>query len=287
MSKLTRRGWVGAGFALAVLGLTTITAFLTHTGTAFDLTGHVENWSAEASNALRLLGTALPLGFAFSAGMASAVNPCGFVMLPAYLGLFMGETPRTSKARAASQALKVSAAVTLGFVGLFGLVGLAVTLGVRVLAHAFPWIGLSTGVLLVCVGTWLLVGGTLPGWGAALAQRMAPTQHATTLRAFFGFGVAYALTSLSCTLPIFFTVVGTSLSVEQLPTAFSQFILYALGMGSVITAISFLLAFLGKTLSSRLQALQRALTPLGASLLTAAGAYTVFYWLTAGGLLAS
>ena len=32
-------------------------------------------------------GTAL---FAFAAGMASAVNPCGFAMLPAYLGLYLG-----------------------------------------------------------------------------------------------------------------------------------------------------------------------------------------------------
>lgn len=27
--------------------------------------------------------------FAFSAGVVSAVNPCGFAMLPAYLGLYM------------------------------------------------------------------------------------------------------------------------------------------------------------------------------------------------------
>mgnify|MGYP001611737333 FL=1 len=32
----------------------------------------------------------LPLGYAFGAGMVSTVNPCGFAMLPAYLGLFLG-----------------------------------------------------------------------------------------------------------------------------------------------------------------------------------------------------
>ncbi len=28
----------------------------------------------------------IPLGYAFGAGMVSTVNPCGFAMLPAYLG---------------------------------------------------------------------------------------------------------------------------------------------------------------------------------------------------------
>ena len=32
----------------------------------------------------------IPLGYAFGAGMVSSVNPCGFAMLPAYLGLFVG-----------------------------------------------------------------------------------------------------------------------------------------------------------------------------------------------------
>ena len=32
----------------------------------------------------------IPLGYAFGAGMVSTVNPCGFAMLPAYLGLYLG-----------------------------------------------------------------------------------------------------------------------------------------------------------------------------------------------------
>ncbi len=32
----------------------------------------------------------LPVGYAFGAGMVSAVNPCGFAMLPAYLSLYLG-----------------------------------------------------------------------------------------------------------------------------------------------------------------------------------------------------
>ena len=31
-----------------------------------------------------------PLALAFTAGMVATVNPCGFAMLPAYLGYFLG-----------------------------------------------------------------------------------------------------------------------------------------------------------------------------------------------------
>ncbi len=45
--------------------------------------GFVESLSGGSSSVLGDLGLLAPLGFAFAAGMASAVNPCGFAMLPA------------------------------------------------------------------------------------------------------------------------------------------------------------------------------------------------------------
>ncbi len=45
------------------------------------------------------MGEALPLGFAFTAGMATAANPCGFAMLPAYLSLYLGTSELDTEAR--------------------------------------------------------------------------------------------------------------------------------------------------------------------------------------------
>src|SRR5215467_13151797 len=39
---------------------------------------------------LKTLGAALPFGYAFGAGMLAAFNPCGFGLVPAYLGLHVG-----------------------------------------------------------------------------------------------------------------------------------------------------------------------------------------------------
>ncbi len=45
------------------------------------------------------VGEALPLGFAFTAGMATAANPCGFAMLPAHLSLYLGTSELDTEAR--------------------------------------------------------------------------------------------------------------------------------------------------------------------------------------------
>ena len=83
----------------------------------------VEGLSGRSSSALGDLGLLAPLGFAFAVGMASAVNPCGFAMLPAYLGLYLGKGKgegNVSPVKQLYQAIVVGGAVTCGFLVLFG-----------------------------------------------------------------------------------------------------------------------------------------------------------------------
>src|SRR5574337_837098 len=164
-----------------------------------------------ASTWLGRVADFLPLGYAFGAGMVAAVNPCGFAMLPAYLGLYLGrDEERFAQASALqrfAQALTVAAAVSAGFVVLFGVTGLVIGAGGYFVVSAFPWIGLSIGVLLVALGLWLLAGRTLStGLTEQVAAHLsAPGQKG--IRGFFVFGIAYGTASLSCTLPIFLGVV--------------------------------------------------------------------------------
>src|SRR2546425_3589 len=46
--------------------------------------------SGGTTDALQTISDRLPLGYAFAVGMAAAVNPCGFALLPTYLGLYLG-----------------------------------------------------------------------------------------------------------------------------------------------------------------------------------------------------
>ena len=67
--------------------------------------------------------------------------------------------------------------------------------------------------------------------------------------------------------------------------AVGQFILVGIGMGVILTGWTIATAWLGDGLIKRARALGRHIAWLGAVVLWLAGAYVLYYWLTAIGLL--
>ncbi len=276
--------FVGA-MAVAIIG-----AFITGSEIG-AVTGRVESVSAQSGNLLGDLGDLFPFGFAFSAGMVSSVNPCGFAMLPAYLGLYLSENDAvdpdgSSVTTRLLRALLVGATVSLGFVVLFAAVGTPIGLGARGIADAFPWIGLLIGILLVGAGAYLLAGGKLYNNFAASISARFGNANSKSVRSYFTFGLAYGTASLSCTLPIFLAVIGGTFTAETFLDSVWQFVLYGLGMGSVILALTIGMALFKGAMTG---ALRRALPHVGAIsavMLLVAGTFIVYYWLTIGELLA-
>ena len=252
--------------------------------------GFVEGLSGNSSTFLGDIGFLAPLGFAFAAGMVSTVNPCGFAMLPAYLGLYLGsddlgEGQRRHPIWRMGRAVKVGAVVTFGFILLFGIAGIVIGAGAQGFVDIVPWIGLTIGILLVLAGAYVMGGGKLySGFAGRAAARMGNPGQVST-RGYLMFGMSYGTASLSCTLPIFLAVIGTSLAVSDIPTAVGQFILYAIGMGTVIMLLTVGMALFKTAVVGAMRRLLPYIQPLSAGLMTVAGSYIVFYWLTLGGLL--
>ena len=248
----------------------------------------VESLSGGAARHLGGLSVIAPLGFAFGAGLAAAFNPCGFAMLPAYMGLYLGVGDEDNPSFIAhiGKALLIGGSVTVGFILLFAAAGAVIGLGARsVVGSVLPWIGLGVGILLTIAGAWLLGGGKLY---TALAQQMAekfgnPGQ--ANIRGYFIFGLAYGLASLSCTLPIFLAVVGSSFAAASIWTAFAQFILYAVGMGTVIITLTLGMALFKGAMVGGMRKVMPYMQSVGTWLMLIAGTYIVFYWLTIGNVL--
>ncbi len=247
----------------------------------------VETLSGDSGNVLRGLA---PLGFAYAAGMVSAVNPCGFVMLPAYLGLYLGvndkDAGRVNPLLHVFRALKVGGAVTLGFVVLFGAAGILMSVGARAaVVDILPYLGLVIGIALALAGSWMVGGGKLyTGFAAQAASRIGDPGQVNA-KGYFLFGLSYGIASLSCTLPIFLTVIGTSFAVSTIADSLGQFILYAVGMGTVILALTLGMAFFKGAMLGTLRKALPYVQPIGSWLMVVAGSYIVFYWLTIGDLL--
>jgi cytochrome c biogenesis protein CcdA len=254
------------------------------------ITRTAEGLSSSSSTVLAKLARTLPLEYAVGAGMLAAVNPCGFPMLPAYLGLFVGTGARRDLdpgiGRRVMRAVVVSLTMTAAFMLLFAGAGIALSRGLHAMTQAFPAIGVAVGLLMVLIGGWLLAGGILyVDLGERAADRLRGLARGTGIRAYFAYGIAYALVSLSCTLPIFLVIVGGAATSSGPGAALLQFILYAIGMGLVITILTVGISLLHAAALRSIRLILPLVQPVSAALLLLVGAYLVYYWLTVGGIL--
>ena len=221
----------------------------------------------------------LPFAFAFTAGLVATLNPCGFAMLPAYLSYFMGLDDggeATTTGASVRRAVQVGAVVSAGFLLVFGLAGILITLGVRAVVDAMPWIALAVGVGVIGLGAVLLAGRELtfrlPRTGSAPAGRGNA--------GVFWFGVSYAIASLSCTLPVFLVVVAGTIPQLGFVAGVATFLVYGLGMSTLLLLVTLALAFGKRALVTRLRAASQHVSRVAGGILILAGAYIVFFWAT-------
>ncbi|HVB63363.1 MAG TPA: hypothetical protein VNE17_01445, partial [Nitrolancea sp.] len=80
---------------------------------------------------------------------------------------------------------------------------------------------------------------------------------------------------------------GGSLTAGRLVSSLSEYLLYGLGMGAVITLLTIGAALFKAAAVQRVRQLSRYVQPMSAVLLLVAGGYIIYYWLTLGGLLGS
>ncbi|MBI4328401.1 MAG: cytochrome c biogenesis protein CcdA [Chloroflexi bacterium] len=223
----------------------------------------------------------LPVLFAFQAGMLTTVSPCGFAMLPAYVSYHLGirepgygETPLPLRLL---KALLAGAFATAGFILLFGSIGLLISLGGRFIIPFVPGAALAVGVLLVMGGFYLLATGKsigLPNLG--ITWGTGSRGYGSILL----FGVAYGIAAMSCTLQIFLVVISNALSEAGFTGAFLQFIVYSLGMGTVMVALTVGAALFKGSVAALLRRLLPYVEWLGTTLMVLAGGYVAAYWIS-------
>lgn len=177
----------------------------------------------------------LPLVLALGAGSLSAVNPCGFGLLPAFVAFFLGEREAATVRLPTRllRALFVAGLVTAGFVLVFVPIGTAVSLGSRAIVRYVPWLGLGVGVVLIGVGAAVLSG-------RSITPRLHPIRRVEgrSSRSMVVYGAGYGLASVGCSLPVFLVVVAGAIAAGGFLPGLAVFVAYALGMGLVILAVT-------------------------------------------------
>lgn len=98
------------------------------------------------------------LVLAFTGGLLAPVNPCGFALLPAYLGHAAIDQSSGLLLSRLARALAVGAALAVGFSATLGVAGLAISAGARQILRSAPVLGFGVGLLLVVIGLLRLAG---------------------------------------------------------------------------------------------------------------------------------
>jgi len=93
----------------------------------------------------------------------------------------------------------------------------------------------------------------------------------------FGFGVSYALASLTCTIAPFLAVVVSAFRADSLLTGSGLFLLYAAGMGLVVGTAALAVALAQQSLVRGARRLGRLVPTAGGVMLLLVGAYVAYY----------
>lgn len=217
------------------------------------------------------------MGLSFLRGLVAAVNPCAFVLLPTYLMYFLGmESHRPGDHRATvRRALLVSAVVSAGFMAVFVVVGIVSEYATRWVESNAKYATLVIGIGFVVLGAAMLGGYRLP----ISTPKVDIRTPDRTLRAMALYGVAYAVASIGCTLPLFSTVVlrGT-IDREGWGTGVAHVVAYGAGMALIVTALTIALAVANTSLLRLLRSGSQYVDRIASLLVLLSGLYLVYYF---------
>jgi cytochrome c biogenesis protein CcdA len=197
-------------------------------------------------------------------GSVAAFNPCGFALLSAYLTMLLAD----ERGGGVRRALALAAAMTAGSVTVFGLFGLLVTPLALSLGRYLPWVTIAIGLAPLALGGWLLSGREL-----LLRVPALRTGHLSQ----YGYGLSYAVASLSCTVGPFLAITSASLTSGGVLDGLAVFVAYALGMGLVIVLLSLAVALARGAAVSRMRRILPYVPRVSGALLVLAGLYVAYY----------
>jgi cytochrome c biogenesis protein CcdA len=201
------------------------------------------------------------------AGAITLLSPCGYALIPAYIGY--SATRGISLGRALIRSALASSGIILVYALMAGLIFLAR----ETVRASIPHLALLAGLIITTMGVLKISTQALPT--IAPVKNFTPTGEAS----FLLFGVAYGLGASGCNLPIFISV----LIYATLASAGGPLVImlaYALGVIAPLIIVGALASLLGLTIVKRLGGISHHLHRIGGMVLIAAGIYLLYFYIT-------
>lgn len=216
------------------------------------------------------------MGLSFLKGLVAAVNPCAFVLLPTYLAFFLGtEAARPGDQRSTvRRALTVSLSVSAGFMTVFVAIGLLSEYVTRWIEENAKYFTLVIGIAFAAGGAIMLTGRKLP----ISTPRLSFDRTGRSVGTMALYGIAYAVSSISCTLPLFVTTMIGNGRRDGFGSGVVHVVAYGAGMALIVTALTVALAVANTSLLGALQRGSRHVDRVAAAFVMGSGLYLVYYF---------
>jgi cytochrome c biogenesis protein CcdA len=214
------------------------------------------------------------LSFALAAGLVAALNPCGFAFLPGYLALVIaGGSADTSRPAAVVRAGAATVTMAAGFVTVFGVFGLLISPLIGSAQKYLPFATVVIGVLLIALAVWLLAGRNI----TVILPKMSGGTPTAQLRSMYGYGVGYAVASLSCTVAPFLAVISTTFKQGSPVTGVLAFVAYAAGMTITVGVASLAVALAGASAAGAFRRILPHIGRIAGVIVLLTGLYVTYY----------
>ena len=177
------------------------------------------------------------------------------------------------------EATSISLSVTAGFVIIFFVIGILLSAGFYTIRSFFSYIGIIISIFLVFIGFYSLYGGT---FYTPIIERIANKinyKNQSSYIFYFSYGLSYGLTSLSCTLPIFMSIVFSISSVSEIHFLLTDFLLFGFGVWVALFIISISLIFV-KILLQKISYFLKIYKYVTSIFIILCGIYLILYWTT-------
>ncbi|MEO5851097.1 MAG: cytochrome c biogenesis protein CcdA [Nocardioides sp.] len=216
------------------------------------------------------------LALAYGLGMLALVNPCGFMMLPAFLAFNLSNSSQPGARLGSRLGRGVGAGllVSLGFAGTFIGGGLLVAMGLRSITDAVPWFSVVIGAGLVVVGLAMVAGRQF----RVQVGRTSLKQASPAGGHLVGFGGAYALAQLGCGMGSLLALIGTGMASESTLGTMGVFGAFALGSTTMLVMLAASTGLMSDVLVRTVRGILPVVNRISGVVLATTGVYLIVYW---------
>src|ERR1700751_4306362 len=169
--------------------------------------------------------------------------------------------------------------MALGFFTVFGLFGALTISAASTVQRYLPYATLVIGVVLVALGVWLLTGRELTALTPRpLGPLWAPeVRQGSWIVGMYGYGVSYAIASLSCTIGPFLAVTAAGLRAGSTATGVLVYLAYVAGLTLVVGVLAIAAAMTSSAVVNRVRRVLPFVNRIAGALLVFVGLYVAYY----------